>query len=375
MDGWFRAAEQGDTAIVLAHLDRGIDVNARGDRDNYRGVTALMIAVIGRRIETIEALIRRGADVRIEVDWGCWTAMTFAAIQARGFDLTSPGWTIRDPDPRPMQLLAAAGGQFGLREAILLDDVDLARRICDRDPSIDVSGDARFSFDRTYLMLAAELGSLDMVNFLIDRGAEIDGTDDIGHTALMKAAEGGHVEIVSRLLDHGAEVNGGWPCVTALAEAEAGGHHGVATLLVSRGAKHRLLDAVNRDDLRLAEKLLRDGADPELEDSWVRDDPAHHDSGESRIIRLAMHAVARGHVEMVRLLLDHGVSHHRKYWDAHPLLAEAARQGHEDVVRLLIEHGADVNDVGTDGLTALEWAARRGHTAIVEPLLKAGANR
>ena len=59
MDGWFRAAEQGDTAIVLAHLDRGIDINARGDRDNYRGVTALMIAVIGRRIETIEALIRR----------------------------------------------------------------------------------------------------------------------------------------------------------------------------------------------------------------------------------------------------------------------------------------------------------------------------
>ena len=59
MDGWFRAEDQGDTAIVLAHLDRGIDINTRGDRDNYRGVTALMIAVIGRRIETIEALIRR----------------------------------------------------------------------------------------------------------------------------------------------------------------------------------------------------------------------------------------------------------------------------------------------------------------------------
>ena len=234
MDEWFRAAEQGHTEVILAYLDRGIDINARGDHDGFRGVTALMLAVNGRRIETIEVLIRRGADLRIEVDWG-WTAMTFAAIQARGIELMSPGWPMRDPDPRPMQLLAAVGGQFGLREAILMDDVNLARRIRDRDSSIDVSGDARFGFDRTYLMLAAELGSLEMVDFLIDRGAEIDGTDDIGHTALMKAAEGGHVAIVSRLLDRGAELNRGWPCETALAAAEAGDHHEVATLLLSKG--------------------------------------------------------------------------------------------------------------------------------------------
>jgi ankyrin repeat protein len=198
---WFLAAERGDTEVLLVRLERGADINERGDHAGYRGMTAL---------------------------------------------------------------------------------VDLARRLRDADPSIDVSGDARFCCDTTYLMLTAELGSLDMVNFLIDRGADIEGEDDLGDTVLMRAARRGHAMIVSRLLDQGANVNINWPCYTALSQAEANGHHDVAALVLARGAKYRLVDAVDRDDLKLAKELLLGGADPESEHVFIGGNPDFHDNEDVR---------------------------------------------------------------------------------------------
>jgi len=56
-------------------------------------------------------------------------------------------------------------------------------------------------------------------------------------------------------------------------------------------------------------------------------------------------------------------------------LHEAARRGHVDVVRLLMEQGADPNarEAG-DNTTPLHWAAAHGHTEVVRALLDAGAD-
>jgi ankyrin repeat protein len=140
-------------------------------------------------------------------------------------------------DTRPLELLSSAGGELGLREAILLGDVELARRICDADRAPDFNGEADFGMHETYLMLAASLGPLAVVDFLLDRGADIEGTDDLGETAMMRAAEAGHARIVERLLDRGADINRGWPQETALAKAQGHGHQTVVSLLLSRGAK------------------------------------------------------------------------------------------------------------------------------------------
>jgi ankyrin repeat protein len=273
-----------------------------------------------------------------------------------------------------MELLRAAGGVLGLREAVILGDVKLARRLCDRDQSIDVSGDARLCFDDTYLMVAARLGDLDMVNFLVDRGANIEGSNDVGHTALMSAAESGNAIVVQRLLELGSDVNTGWPVETAISLAEANGNDRVASLLQRHGAKRRLRDAVDRDDAQLADELLRGGTDPEGEIFPVRAASDQFDEQEFRLVRVAMYAVSRGNREIVRLLLDHGASFQIKFHDEHTLLAEAARCGRVDVARLLIERGADVHAVGTDGLNALEWASRGGHVALTTLLRQACAD-
>lgn len=49
-------------------------------------------------------------------------------------------------------------------------------------------------------MLAVSHGRLDMVQMLLEAGADINIQDEDGSTALMCAAEHGHIEIVKHLL-------------------------------------------------------------------------------------------------------------------------------------------------------------------------------
>jgi len=55
---------------------------------------------------------------------------------------------------------------------------------------------------QTALMLAVSHGRLDMVQLLIEAGADVNIRDEDGSTALMCAAEHGHMEIVKHLIQH-----------------------------------------------------------------------------------------------------------------------------------------------------------------------------
>ena len=55
---------------------------------------------------------------------------------------------------------------------------------------------------QTALMLAASHGRYDMVELLLDTGADVNARDEDGSTALMCACEHGYIEIVQMLLGH-----------------------------------------------------------------------------------------------------------------------------------------------------------------------------
>ncbi|KAE9385780.1 ankyrin, partial [Gymnopus androsaceus JB14] len=57
----------------------------------------------------------------------------------------------------------------------------------------------------TPLMIAAEIGHLDVVSVLIEEGANVNAQSEDGSTALRQASQEGHLEIVKLLLNHGAE--------------------------------------------------------------------------------------------------------------------------------------------------------------------------
>lgn len=87
---------------------------------------------------------------------------------------------------------------------------------------------------RNALMVASFEGHLDIVQLLLDNGAEVNDVDSTGMTALMLAAERGHLEIVKLLLSKGANIYNktavGQP-QNALEIARQNGHIDVAEVL------------------------------------------------------------------------------------------------------------------------------------------------
>jgi ankyrin repeat protein len=347
VEDWIHAAYRGDAAFVLDRLRRGIDVDARGPRED----TALIAAAHGGRVDVIRILLEHGADPNMDCELGC-TAVTFGVFRLRPQD-----WSPSDPrpsDPRPLELLLAAGGHYRLCEAVLLNDLELART------RLDEGADPNFETHYgTLLMLAAERGYAKFVELLLDHGADIRQLDYIGHTALTKAAGRGRTEVARILLDRGAAETRD----SALEAAAFEGHRETAEMLIARGARRSVVDAVALNDISLLETMLDEELGRDLSGGFIRE-----------VGRLAMLAARVAEPMVVALLLDRGAAHVKEN-DDHSLLAEAARHGRLDTIRLLLDRGADVHAVGRSGATPLQWAVHEGRDEAADLLRRAGAVR
>jgi len=84
-------------------------------------------------------------------------------------------------------------------------------------------------------------------------------------------------------------------------------------------------------------------------------------------------AVRNGHLDVARLLLEHGAfpNHVDGHWT---LLHHASYNNNIDVIELLLEHGADVHCVDDDGQTPLHLAFFRRRVQALEKLLEYGAD-
>ena len=114
----------------------------------------------------------------------------------------------------------------GLMLAIETARKDIVQLLIDH--GADFNKKPHFTVKRTPLQYAAELGNLDIVRMLLDRGADVNEEPALrsGGTALQFAASSGNCNIAVELLNHGAllgslpsKVNGRWPL-------EAAGEHG-----------------------------------------------------------------------------------------------------------------------------------------------------
>lgn len=121
-----------------------------------------------------------------------------------------------------------------LLNAAEADDMQAVEKALDN--GADVS--ARNDDGRTALILAARNASPEVVQALIEAGADVNaGTTASKKTAVMGAARKGHTEIVRILTEAGADVdsrdqNGR----TALMVASKQGYHEIMTLLIDNGA-------------------------------------------------------------------------------------------------------------------------------------------
>ena len=113
-----------------------------------------------------------------------------------------------------------------------------------------------------------------------------------------------------------------------------------------------------------------------LRDVLANDPSLVHRRNQAALGGTGLHLAAkRGHVEAVRVLLEHGADPNaRDTGDNACPLHFAAGAGHLETVRALLDGGADVHGTGDlhDG-EVIGWAAREGNDAVVRLLVERGA--
>ncbi|OAG35173.1 hypothetical protein AYO21_10632 [Fonsecaea monophora] len=128
---------------------------------------------------------------------------------------------------------------------------------------------------------------------------------------------------------------------------------------IGRDVEVPIIWAAKKGHVAMVKLLLERGANVESEDRW----------GQTPLSL----AAGSGHEATVKLLLEHGANIESKDSIRTPL-SFAAGNGHEAIAKLLLERGANVKSEDRWGQTPLSFAAQNGHEAIVKLLLEHGAN-
>ncbi|XP_070184024.1 ankyrin repeat domain-containing protein 29-like [Littorina saxatilis] len=267
------------------------------DKDMNSGQTALHIASAKGNIETVKVLIEHEADIESVDNEGC-TPLHEASIQKGDTD------TIRcliqhGVDPNHMMRVAHTWV--------------------------------------TPLFIGSCSGQKEVVEFLLQSGANADFTTASGATSLYKAAESGDAGIVELLLDYKADT-----------ETPFHGTEGVMT---------PLFVASSKGNISTVKRLLEGNANPNFE-------------GTNGITPLII-ATKNDHAAVVKLLLSHGAGTNaafRQGGDTKTALYIASEKGNTNIVELLLQIKAPNDVTSKDIATSLHIATKNRHTAVVELL-------
>ena len=391
------AALAGETEAVELLLEHGADV----DSSNGDGNTALMLAVFLGHAETTELLLNRGANVYARNHDG-----------ATPLDTVNVPWGMTQMLAKPMGIELEPGafeaGRAKIRELFIAlastekDDGDAhgfwaaARtgNMAEIKAYLDGGGDIN-GLDKALQTSALEWGALhgqiDVVRFLLEKGADVNRSSKDGSTALHGAAFLGKPEIVKLLLKHGADTqlrtkDGLTPADALYLERETtafvagfvgvevgdaefaaikAGRNAVAKLLGVEGAldarytnPQNLATAALTGNLDAVKRGLTAGADANTKDP---------NSGTPLLILAAV----MGHTNVVELLLEHGADIHGKGADSGTALHAAAFFGRVETVKYLLEKGADTSRRNNSGGTALAgaqlpWPIAKGIIAMLQ---------
>jgi serine/threonine-protein phosphatase 6 regulatory ankyrin repeat subunit B len=220
----------------------------------------------------------------------------------------------------------------------------------------------------TALMIASRFGFAEIVEALLDAGAQIDKQDARGVPALFLAAENGHAGIVKLLLARGADPLFKTTDATKfLFGAVVGGNTEIISLALqypfqisaeSKYGSTLLLVASRQRRADIAEKLIELGADVNVAD----------EGGTTPLIAAAPYDDNPGPVgtKLISLLLRHGANVDAADNNGSTALMGASLDGDLEVVKLLVGAGANVSTTDVKGRTAISLAAQAENVEIVD---------
>jgi len=324
-----KAAREGLCEQVEELLTAGAKVNATDNEGNTALCQCLKLSFDEReeawegRKKVFDLLLEKGADPNLRERSGN-TPLILAFDYSLGMAevLIEKGADVN------------ARGQEGLTPLMAaVREWPYSRELTSRLLGLGVNIHAKNKAGMNVLMIAAERGNLELVQYLIDNGSDGAVVGPNNMRAIDFAAQNGHRD-----------------CVDCLGKS-----FGAEIRVVPRWTHDELNEAASKGDVNRTMELLRAGANP----NWV---------GENRYTPLIM-AACSGHVAVMEVLLDNGalINYFDDYYK-HTALIKACIFGHAEVVRLLLSKGADPTIVDYERYTALDYAKKYNRQNIAELL-------
>lgn len=325
------ACVQGYEKIVSILLEAEVDVEAKMDD----GATALMAACLSGNQDIIKILLQKNVNINA-VDIENRTALIMAAIQGHA-ELIS---ILLDANAQTD--IVSNEGKNAFDYALDLNKLEAILLLKAVDKFLSAAIDAN-----THLL-----------SELIEVGVDINSRNEAGQSALMLASKYGQLEVVRFLLAKGATVAGKCNAnMTALDYAVRESYTEISVLL---GGQEQLVDAAATGQIDKVERLLSIGVDVNARNSKDR--------------TALMAASQRNNVDVIDVLLQSNVALNvQREEDGMTALMIAVNQEQRETVQKLLGAGAAMDIVNAEG-TALIQACKHTNTEIITNLLEAGDN-
>ncbi|CAH1154571.1 unnamed protein product [Phaedon cochleariae] len=237
------------------------------------------------------------------------------------------------------------------------------------DKGADVNG--RDKHGRTILHYAAEGRKIELVKYLVSRGATIHVVDRKGYTPFHLSVHVNSSEMLSFFIENGADVNTKAGKETPLHRAVKNQDFEMVEELTRRDVNNHENNCNKVTALHFAEYV----GNVNILNHLLEKDRGHTPSGvdidiQENDCKTPLHSAAeKGHLDCLKILVDSGGDVNIQDNEGDTPLHWAAYQGHLDCLKILVDSGGDVNIQDNNGGTLLHWAARQGHSECLKILI------